>query len=75
MQVALVYDEAVAPAIQQVFGKKLLARDLETAARYSKECQLDAITKEGDVVNRKGGFEGGYHDDRVCKHLLIIIRM
>lgn len=71
MEVALVYDPAVAAGISQVFGKKLLARDLETAARYSKECQLDAITKEGDVVSRKGGFEGGYHDERASKMLSV----
>ena len=52
---------------KQVFGKKLLARDLETASLFSRECGLDAITKDGDVVNRKGGFEGGYRDDRNSK--------
>jgi chromosome segregation ATPase len=30
---------------------------------------LDAVTRDGDVVNRKGGFEGGYRDDRVSKIL------
>jgi len=51
----------------QVFGHKLLAKDLDTAARYSKECDLDALTREGDQVNRKGGFEGGFHDDRASR--------
>ena len=77
-----------------MFGNKLLARDLEVAAHFSKECKLDAITKEvsivvhvltlsyihtcithtyihtyiqGDVVNRKGGFEGGFRDERASK--------
>ena len=36
--------------MRQVFSKKLLARDLDTAAHYSKEFQLDAITKDGDQV-------------------------
>jgi len=72
MEVALQYDPVVAPAVLQVFGKKLIARDLDTAARYSKECQLDAITKEGDVVSRKGGFEGGYHDERSSKILSVL---
>jgi structural maintenance of chromosome 3 (chondroitin sulfate proteoglycan 6) len=47
-----------------VFGKKLLARDLEVAAAFSKSSGLDAVTKDGDLVNRKGGFEGGYHEER-----------
>lgn len=41
-----------------------MARDLDTAAKFSREFNLDAITRDGDIVNRKGGFEGGYHDDR-----------
>ena len=42
----------------QVFGKKILARDLQVAAHISQEYGLDAITREGDLVNRRGGFEG-----------------
>jgi structural maintenance of chromosome 3 (chondroitin sulfate proteoglycan 6) len=67
MEVALDYDEAFAPAMKHVFGKKLLARDLEVASHFSREYNLDAITRDGDQVNRKGGFEGGYHDDRVSR--------
>lgn len=40
---------------------------METGARFSKEFDLDCITRDGDLVNRKGGFEGGYHDDRVSR--------
>ena len=65
--VALEYEPQMEQAIRQVFGKKLLARDLDTAAHFSKEFQLDAITTDGDQVNRKGGFEGGYHDERVSR--------
>ncbi len=50
----------------------MLARDLDIAAKFSKEFQLDAITREGDVVNRKGGFEGGYYDDRSSRILSIM---
>lgn len=64
MEVALEYEPHFDLAVKQVFGHKLLARDLEVAAHYSRESELDAITEEGDVVNRKGGFEGGFHDDR-----------
>jgi structural maintenance of chromosome 3 (chondroitin sulfate proteoglycan 6) len=65
--VALEYEGEFEQAIRQVFSKKLLARDLDTAAHFSKEYQLDAITKDGDQVNRKGGFEGGYHDERASR--------
>ena len=65
--VALEYEIEFEQAIRQVFGKKLIAKDLDIAAHYSKEYQLDAITADGDQVNRKGGFEGGYHDERVSR--------
>ena len=67
MEVALEYEPAFAEAIKHVFGRKLLARDLEVASQYSREFGLDAITRDGDMVNRKGGFEGGYHDERVSR--------
>lgn len=28
---------------------------------------MDAVTRDGDLINRKGGFEGGYRDERVSK--------
>ncbi len=67
MEVALEYEPAFVEAIKHVFGRKLLARDLEVASQFSREFGLDAITREGDMVNRKGGFEGGYHDERVSR--------
>jgi len=67
MAVALTYESHLEVAVKQVFGHKLLARDLDVAARFSKECGLDAITKEGDQVNRKGGFEGGFHDEKASR--------
>lgn len=67
IDVAIDYEDEVELAIKQVFSKKLLARDLDAAALFSKEFDLDAITKDGDVVNRKGGFEGGYRDERISK--------
>ena len=66
-EAAIEYEDAFAPAIKHVFGKKLLARDLEVASHFSREYNLDAITRDGDMVNRKGGFEGGFHDDRVSR--------
>jgi len=67
VDVALEFDSDFEVAIKHVFGKKLLARDLDVAAHFSKEFDLDAITRDGDLVNRRGGFEGGFHDERVSK--------
>lgn len=67
MEVALEYEDDFEIAIRHVFGNKLLARDLDVAANFAKDGEFDAITRDGDVVNRKGGFEGGYRDERASK--------
>jgi len=62
--VALDYDERFDAAIKHVFGRKLLSKDLDTADAFSRKFKFDVITLEGDIVSRKGGFEGGYRDER-----------
>ena len=47
IDVAIDYDKEVDLAVKQVFGKKLLARDIDAAALFSREFQFDAITKDG----------------------------
>lgn len=51
------------PAMEQIFGKKLLAENLEVASTACKMADMDSITLDGDEVNRKGGMSGGYHDE------------
>lgn len=59
-------------AMTLIFGDKLLARDLETASRYSASIGLDAVTLQGDKVSRRGAIEGGSSrdDDRHRSPLL-----
>eukprot|EP00605_Chrysophyceae_sp_TOSAG23-4_P000929 GSChrysophyteH1.ASY1.ANO1.1029.1 assembled CDS len=52
VDVALDFEPDFEIAIKHVFGSKLLARDLDVASHYSKECNLDAITREGDMKIR-----------------------
>jgi len=56
------YDQNVAPAMQHIFARKLLAKDDDSAALWSNLCNMDAVTIQGDEVNRKGALTGGYHD-------------
>jgi len=58
----LKYDTKVQKAMQHVFGKKLLARDVDVASTWSAQCDMDAITLEGDLCSRKGALTGGYVD-------------
>ncbi|THH30921.1 hypothetical protein EUX98_g3237 [Antrodiella citrinella] len=52
------------PALEQVFGKTCVCRDLTIAAAYVKSHGINTITLDGDKVDRKGALTGGYHDVR-----------
>jgi len=67
LSAALTYPKNVDKAMQQIFGLKLLARDLEVAARFSEVANMDAITLDGDQASRKGSMQGGYHDEKNSK--------
>ncbi|KAK9764937.1 Structural maintenance of chromosomes protein 3 [Basidiobolus ranarum] len=60
----LTFDNRFLKAIQQVFGKAIICPNLEVASKYSRSHNLNAITLEGDRVDRKGALTGGYHDTR-----------
>ncbi|KAK3136866.1 hypothetical protein QOZ80_5BG0443920 [Eleusine coracana subsp. coracana] len=51
-------------AFEQVFGRTVICRDLETATRVARSQGLDCITLDGDQVARKGGMTGGFYDSR-----------
>ncbi|CAM9776813.1 unnamed protein product [Heterosigma akashiwo] len=61
---ALQFDPRVEAAMLQVFGRKLIARNQEVAAHFSSLANMDAITLDGDEVNRKGAIQGGFYDER-----------
>lgn len=52
------------PAIEHVFGRTIICPDLATAASYTRSHGCNAITLDGDRVDRKGAMTGGYHDVR-----------
>lgn len=58
----ITFDSKVAPAMDVVFGKKLLCRDLATCAQYAESTAMDCLTLDGDQVHRRGGLAGGYRD-------------
>jgi structural maintenance of chromosome 3 (chondroitin sulfate proteoglycan 6) len=58
------YDATHEKAIQQVFSKTCVCRDLTIAAAYVKSHGINTITLDGDKVDRKGALTGGYHDVR-----------
>ena len=58
------YQDNVEKAMQHVFGKKLLARNVDAASTWSAKCNMDAITLEGDLCSRKGALTGGFVDQQ-----------
>eukprot|EP00045_Choanoeca_perplexa_P012565 m.137533 g.137533 ORF g.137533 m.137533 type:complete len:1205 (-) comp16056_c0_seq1:67-3681(-) len=53
-------EEHIKPAVQHVFARTIVCKDLEVAAKFAGEGQLDCLTMEGDKVNRRNVFSGGY---------------
>ncbi|AFR94978.2 chromosome associated protein [Cryptococcus neoformans C23] len=60
----LQFDREYVMAFEQVFGRTIICEDLQTAAHYTRSHGLNAVTIEGDRVDRKGALTGGYHDVR-----------
>eukprot|EP00911_Craspedida_sp_UC1_P000791 UC1_evm2s604 len=56
------FDKKYQKAVDQIFGRTLVCRNLSVASRYSKQEGFDGITLEGDKVARKGALTGGYID-------------
>lgn len=45
-----------------MFGRTIVCEDLATAAQYTRSHGVNAVTVEGDRVDRKGALTGGFHD-------------
>lgn len=49
-------------AMQQVFARTVICPSLAVASSYVKSHEVNAITLDGDRVERKGAMTGGFHD-------------
>ncbi|KAN0062775.1 Structural maintenance of chromosomes protein 3 [Thecaphora frezii] len=58
------YEPALAPAFAQIFGRTIICPNLEVASAYVRSHGVNAISLDGDKVERKGSLTGGYHDPR-----------
>lgn len=56
------FDGVIENAVKQVFGKTIVAINLERGYDLSREYKLSAITLDGDKADKKGVLTGGYHD-------------
>lgn len=58
------YDDAFDDAFQQVFGKTVVTNNLQTGGQYARSHNVDAITSDGDIINKRGVISGGFIDTR-----------
>lgn len=56
------YDIHFEKAVKHVFGKTIVVKDLSSGLQYVKRYKLNAITLDGDRVDRRGVLTGGYID-------------
>lgn len=61
------FDDRYRLAMEQVFGKTIICPNLEIAGAYVRSNKVDAITLDGDRVERKGALSGGFHDPRASR--------
>lgn len=58
------YDDEFDDAFQQVFGKTVVTNNLQTGGQYARSHNVDAITSDGDIINKRGVISGGFIDTR-----------
>jgi chromosome segregation protein len=56
----ITYNREIEPAIEYVFGRTLVVRDLEVA-RSLKHAQLHRVTLDGDIIEPTGLITGGFY--------------
>ena len=60
----LQFDPVYEKAFQQVFGNIVVCPNLTISAQYARSHGVSAITLDGDRVEKKGAWHGGYYDPR-----------
>ncbi|KAK7300360.1 hypothetical protein RJT34_11204 [Clitoria ternatea] len=54
-------------AVQKVFARTVVCKNLDVASRVARKDGLDCITLEGDQISKKGSMTGGFYDHRRSK--------
>ena len=57
-------DSRFIPALEQVFGKTMLVFTLALGSMIAKKHSLNAVTLDGDRVDRRGALTGGFIDHK-----------
>nr|CAH7749494.1 unnamed protein product [Callosobruchus chinensis] len=61
------YEQKCDKAMQFVFGKTMICRDMAVASKLAKTARLDCVTLDGDKAESKGVLKGGYYDPSLSR--------
>jgi structural maintenance of chromosome 3 (chondroitin sulfate proteoglycan 6) len=70
----LQFNEQLRPALEAVFGRTLVCRDIATAVSLSRELQRDCVTLQGDAVYANGPMEGGHRPQTGSSRIELMTR-
>jgi len=58
------YEAVHERAVQQVFGKTVVCRNIQVASQYARSHGVNGVTLDGDRSDKRGALTGGYLDTR-----------
>lgn len=64
----LSFDERFRPAMEEVFGKFFIARDLDLALNMARAHSINCVTLGGDQVSSKMAIQGPRHCQPTQRH-------
>eukprot|EP00834_Sanchytrium_tribonematis_P005249 NODE_305_length_10201_cov_0.856464.p1 type:complete len:1078 gc:universal NODE_305_length_10201_cov_0.856464:1467-4700(+) len=66
----LTYDNKFEPVINQVFGKQLVCKEIDSAKKLSRMTDCDCLTLDGTKIERRGPITGGFYGTKSKFHFL-----
>ncbi|OUT20567.1 hypothetical protein CAS74_004228 [Pichia kudriavzevii] len=63
----IAYDDFLAPAVKQIFGKTVVCVDIQRGFELSNEYNVNAVTIDGDRCDNRGVLTGGFRDIKVSR--------
>ena len=58
------FDQTYEKAFHQIFGRTILCSSLEEATDISRDFDMNCVTLQGDKINRRSAYKGGFNDMR-----------
>ncbi|TID30910.1 hypothetical protein CANINC_000502 [Pichia inconspicua] len=63
----IAFDEFLAPAVKQIFGKTVVCVDIRKGYELADKYQVNAVTLDGDRCDNRGVLTGGFRDTKVSR--------